>query len=116
MRPALAPQPSAADLLAIVRTLPDVVFRCVKDVARVEREAREARAWGYRGKMLIHPAQVAPVHEAFRPTPAEAEWARKVLAAVESAHVGHGGVVLVDGRMVDVPVIEQARRVAAELE
>lgn len=94
----------------------DMITADVKDAERVGREAREARAWGYRGKMLIHPVQVAPVHEAFRPTPDEAEWARKVLAAVDAAHVGRGGVVLVDGRMVDVPVIEQARRVVAELE
>ncbi len=93
----------------------DMITADVKDVGRVEREAREARAWGYRGKMLIHPAQVAPVHAAFRPSEAEAAWARKVLAAVEAAHVGAGGVVVVDGRMVDVPVIEQARRVVAEL-
>lgn len=94
----------------------DMVTADVKDAERVGREAAEARAWGYRGKMLIHPAQVAPVHAAFRPSEAEATWARKVMAAVESAHVASGGVVLVDGRMVDVPVIAQARRVLAELD
>lgn len=93
----------------------DMITADVKDTARVEREARQARDWGYRGKMLIHPAQVAPVHAAFRPTDAEAAWARKVLAAVDEADVGAGGVVVVDGRMVDVPVIEQARRVLADL-
>lgn len=93
----------------------DMVTADVKDLARVEREAREARAWGYRGKMLVHPAQVAPTHAAFRPSEAEAAWARKVLAAVADAKVGAGGVVLVDGRMVDVPVVEQARRVVADL-
>lgn len=93
----------------------DMITADVTDLARVEREAREARAWGYRGKMLVHPGQVPGVHAAFRPTDAEAAWARKVLAAVDAAHVGDGGVVLVDGRMVDVPVIEQARRVMADL-
>lgn len=93
----------------------DMITADVKDVARVEREARQARAWGYRGKMLVHPGQVPGVHAAFRPTQQEADWARRVLAAVEAAHVDHGGVVLLDGRMVDVPVIEQARRVLADL-
>ncbi|MEK6975511.1 MAG: CoA ester lyase [Candidatus Thermoplasmatota archaeon] len=93
----------------------DMITADVKDLARVEREAREARAWGYRGKMLVHPGQVPGVHAAFRPSEAEVAWARKVLAAVDAAHVGAGGVVLVDGRMVDVPVIEQARRVIADL-
>lgn len=92
----------------------DMITADFKDAARVSREASEARAWGYQGKMLIHPAQVAPVHAAFAPTADEVAWARKVLAAVESAQVGSGGVVVVDGRMVDVPVIEQARRALAD--
>lgn len=92
----------------------DMIVADFKDTGRVTREATEARAWGYRGKMLIHPAQVAAVHTAFAPSEAEVDWARKVLAAVEAAHVGSGGVVVVDGRMVDVPVIEQARRTLAD--
>ena len=101
---------AAAGVLAI-----DMITADVTDLARVEREAREARAWGYRGKMLVHPGQVAGVHAAFAPSEHEVAWARKVLAAVDAAHVAAGGVVLVDGRMVDVPVIEQARRVLADL-
>jgi citrate lyase subunit beta / citryl-CoA lyase len=93
----------------------DMITADIQDLARVGREAREARAWGYRGKMLVHPAQVAPVHAAFRPTDEEASWARRVLAAVDGAHVAAGGVLLLDGKMVDVPVIEQARRIVAEL-
>lgn len=92
----------------------DMITADFKDAARVGREAAEARAWGYRGKMLIHPAQVAPVHAAFAPTTDEVAWAQKVLAAVDAAHVGAGGVVVVEGRMVDVPVIEQARRTVAD--
>lgn len=101
---------AAAGILAI-----DMITADVTDLARAEREAREARAWGYRGKMLVHPGQVPGVHAAFRPTEPEVAWARKVVAAVDAAQVGSGGVVLVDGRMVDVPVIEQARRVLADL-
>lgn len=101
---------AAAGIVAI-----DMITADLQDLARVEREAREARAWGYRGKMLVHPGQVAGVHAAFAPSADEVAWARKVLAAVDAAHVGSGGVVLVDGRMVDVPVIEQARRVVADL-
>jgi citrate lyase subunit beta / citryl-CoA lyase len=92
----------------------DMVTVDFRDAARLEREAREARAWGYRGKMLIHPAQVAPVHAAFAPTAAELEWARKVVAAAEAGNAARGGVVVVDGRMVDVPVVEQARRLLSD--
>jgi citrate lyase subunit beta/citryl-CoA lyase len=83
----------------------------VRDLERCAREAREARDWGFSGKMCIHPTQAAAIHEAFRPGPEELAWATKVLAAVEKAGVGAGGVVEVDGRMVDVPVIRQARRI-----
>jgi citrate lyase subunit beta / citryl-CoA lyase len=92
----------------------DIVTVDFRDTARLQREAREARAWGYRGKMLIHPSQVGPVHAAFAPTAADVAWARKVVAAAEAGHASKGGVVVVDGRMVDVPVIEQARRILAE--
>lgn len=93
----------------------DMITADIQDTARLGREAREAHAFGYRGKMCIHPGQVAAIHAAFRPAKEEVAWARKVLRAVENAQVASGGVVLVDGRMVDVPVIEQARRVLAEL-
>lgn len=87
----------------------DMITADLRDTARVEREARQARAWGYHGKMLIHPAQVAPTHAAFAPSASELAWARKVVAAADAAQAVAGGVVVVEGAMVDVPVIAQAR-------
>ncbi len=84
-----------------------------KDAARVGRDAREARDWGFSGKMCIHPMQVAIVHEAFAPSAEELAWARKVVAAGAAGRVMDGGVVVVDGTMVDVPVLRQAQRVLA---
>lgn len=92
----------------------DMITADVRDLERTAREAREARDWGFAGKMCIHPTQAAAIHEAFRPSPEELAWAKKVVAAVEKAGVGAGGVVEVDGKMVDVPVIRQARRVLAD--
>ena len=92
----------------------DMVTADPKDAARVGREAGEARALGYSGKMCIHPAQVGPVHEAFRPTPDEVAWARRVVDAVAKAGIGAGGVVVVDGKMVDVPFVNQAQRILAD--
>ncbi len=92
----------------------DMITADFRDLERCAREAREARDWGFSGKMCVHPAQAAAIHEAFRPSPDEVAWARKVMAAVEKAGVGAGGVVEVEGRMVDVPVIGQARRVLAD--
>ena len=66
--------------------------------------------FGFSGKLCIHPSQVAVVHDAFMPTAEELAWARKVLAA--DADAG-GAAVQVDGRMVDLPVVLQARRTLA---
>ncbi|WP_433438344.1 HpcH/HpaI aldolase/citrate lyase family protein [Nonomuraea sp. CA-141351] len=71
-------------------------------------DARRARALGFGGKLLIHPAQVAPAAEAFRPTDHEVEWARGVL---DAARETPNGAVGKDGHMLDRPVVERARRI-----
>jgi citrate lyase subunit beta/citryl-CoA lyase len=73
----------------------------------VRREAALARALGFVGKLLIHPGQVSPVHEAFRVDAAELERALQTVAAME----GNEGVGSADGRMVDRPVLLAAQQV-----
>jgi citrate lyase beta subunit len=73
-------------------------------------EARRARDLGFTGKLAIHPAQVAPIREAFSPASAEVERARRIVAAMEAAC---GGVATLDGRMIDAPVAAAARRALA---
>ena len=89
----------------------DTVDTEIRDGAAVERRARDSRRQGFAGKLAIHPAQVAPIHAAFRPSAAEVEWAGRVLAAF-SASPGAGAVSL-DGRMLDRPHIRQAERILA---
>lgn len=71
--------------------------------------AAAARAWsgGFGGKLCIHPAQVEIVNAAFTPSEAQRAWARRVL---EAERRQPGGVFMIDGRMVDAPVLEAARR------
>lgn len=66
--------------------------------------------YGFTGKLCIHPDQIAPVHAAFAPSPADEAWARRVVEAAESSR---GAAVKVDGRMVDRAVILLAERVLA---
>jgi citrate lyase subunit beta/citryl-CoA lyase len=66
-----------------------------------------ALACGYGAKLCIHPKQIDAVHRALRPTEAEIAWARRVAAAVES----RAGVIQLDGKMVDRPVIAKAMRI-----
>lgn len=80
------------------------------DTAQVRRDAERSRRGGFGAKLCIHPAQVAVVNAALGPTPAELDWARRVLEASRGAD---GGVFSLDGRMVDAPVLRLAERTLA---
>ena len=82
------------------------------DADAVTRDARGAAAFGFGGKLLIHPSQVAPAARAFAPDPAELDWARRTIAAVEAKGAG---AVAVDGHMIDKPVEDAARRILARM-
>jgi citrate lyase beta subunit len=92
----------------------DVVHLDVRDDAGLEAEARLARSLGLRGKVCIHPAQVPIVNGVFAPTEAELEWAQRVIDAYEEGRREGRGAVALDGSMVDLPVVERARRVLSE--
>ena len=100
---------AAAAGIAAIDT-PDIEFR---DIAAVERRARAAQRDGFRGKLAIHPAQLAPIHAAFSPSADEIAWARRVVAALAGAS-GQGAVAL-DGRMIDRPHLKQAERILAAI-
>ncbi len=102
---------SAADVDAI-----DTVYTDIEDIEGLRAETEFAIELGYDGKMAIHPAQVAPVNEAFTPDPERVEWAERVLAAKREADAEDRGVFRVDGEMVDAPLVTQAERVLAYAE
>ena len=89
----------------------DGVTTSIDDIALVRRDVERARALGFGGKLCIHPAQVATVNAAFRPTDVEVAWAERVVAADAAAQ---GAAVAVDGRMVDRPVLLKARAILSE--
>ena len=71
-------------------------------------ECLRARAAGFTAKLAIHPDQVGVINDAFQPSPAELEHARRVIAAFEAAP-GSGAVAL-DGSMIDIVHLHAARR------
>lgn len=83
----------------------------VSDPQPVMADAARARALGFGGKLCIHPQQVGPVNEAFSPSAAEIDWARRVVAACEASA---GAAVAVDGKMVDTPVLLRAQALLAQ--
>ncbi|MDM0115819.1 CoA ester lyase [Variovorax sp. J22R133] len=82
----------------------------IGDEARLREDTHRALRFGFGGKLCIHPRQVPVIHQALAPTEQELDWARRVIAA--DAQAG-GAAVQLDGRMVDLPVVLQARRTLA---
>lgn len=80
------------------------------DDARLHDDVARALRFGFGGKLCIHPRQVAAVHAALLPSDQELDWACRVVAADAAAG---GAAVQLDGRMVDLPVVLQARRTLA---
>ncbi|MBS3179427.1 MULTISPECIES: HpcH/HpaI aldolase/citrate lyase family protein [unclassified Pseudoclavibacter] len=78
----------------------------IRDLDAVAAAAEHAVALGFGGMLAIHPAQLAGIGAAFRPTDEQIAWARRVIEAGAAA-------TQIDGAMVDAPVLQRARRMLA---
>ena len=95
-----------ASALAGVSAL-DSPFMDVPAVEELARESRRTRGLGFVGKAAIHPTQVSVIQEAFSPTSEEVAGAQRIVEAYEK---NEGGVLLVDGKLIERPVIAGAQR------
>lgn len=86
----------------------DGVTAAVHDLGLLADDCAHAREMGFAGKLLIHPAQIAPARAAFLPSAVEMDWARRVLQAAPEK-----GAFMLDGAMVDAPVLARARQILA---
>ncbi|NRA30429.1 MAG: CoA ester lyase [Parvularculaceae bacterium] len=100
----------AAAFGAARKPLFDVPYLDVKDPEGLKAATRRAKSLGIHARAAIHPAQLAPIHDALAPTDAEVAHAERVVAAFGAAQ---GGVALLDGKMIELPVIKAARRTLA---
>lgn len=85
----------------------DSVFPDINNPDGLARMAADARDMGFGGMLCIHPGQVPVVHRTLMPSANELDWAQRVMTAGAAGD----GVFVVDGQMVDAPVIGHARRV-----
>ncbi|MEO5695210.1 MAG: CoA ester lyase [Usitatibacter sp.] len=81
-----------------------------KDLDAFRAVVRRSRRIGFSGASVIHPSQIAILNEEFRPSEDEVGSARRVVEAFEKAQTGNAGAIQVDGKMVDIPIVERARR------
>ncbi len=88
----------------------DGVYPAIDDESGLAAAARHARELGFAGMLCIHPAQIPIVHRTYAPSEQEVDWARRVVQAHESTGAA---AFRLDGKMVDAPVIAQARQVLA---
>jgi (3S)-malyl-CoA thioesterase len=92
----------------------DGVYNAFKDEAGLAAECAQGRDFGFDGKTLIHPAQVAIANAAFAPTPEEVDLARRQIEAFDAATARGEGVAVVDGKIVENLHVETARAMLAK--
>jgi citrate lyase subunit beta/citryl-CoA lyase/(S)-citramalyl-CoA lyase len=100
----------AAAFGAAQKVLFDVPYLDVKDPEGLKEATRRAKTLGIHARAAIHPAQIAPIHEALAPSADELAKARRIIEAFDAAGEG---VALLDGKMIELPVIKAARRTVA---
>jgi citrate lyase beta subunit len=91
----------------------DAVFTNLDDLAALRRDAERGRGAGFRGKMAIHPKQVAVINDVFTPSAAEVERAHRIVEAFERAAAAGDGVTRMGDEMVELPMVVRARRTLA---
>jgi citrate lyase subunit beta/citryl-CoA lyase len=89
-------------------TVIDAVYNDFRDMAGFEDELGQAKAMGFDGKMLIHPAQIEPANRVFSPDKAEIIKARSIIAAFSDPSAAGLGVLNLDGEMIERLHLEQA--------
>ncbi|MBN3853368.1 CoA ester lyase [Paraburkholderia sp. Ac-20340] len=88
----------------------DGVTLSTDDPAIIAADTLDARQFGFGGKLCIHPKQVDAVNRGFAPSDAERAWAKRVLAALAD---NPRGAISVDGKLVDKPIVDRAKRIQA---
>ncbi len=91
----------------------DVPFLDLEDMAGLKEEAERCATLGFTGKGAIHPKQIATLNEAFSPSEAQIDYARRVIQAFEE---GDSGLVLVDNKLIEKPVLRSMYRILAVAE
>jgi citrate lyase subunit beta-like protein len=97
---------AANDLQAI-----DIVFIDFKDPDGLRAEAEQGAGFGFSGKQIIHPNQVPVVQEAFTPSDAAIEYAKRIVESFESSQREGKGAYALDGKMIDMPLLKNAQKV-----
>ena len=94
-------------------TAVDSVCLALNDDAAFRADAQLGRSLGFDGKLCIHPAQVAIANQVHSPTPEQIAYAERVVAGWREANAAGRGVLSVDNKMIDAPLVAAQRRLLA---
>lgn len=87
----------------------DTPFTDVNDDEGLKKDVALSRQLGFKGKLSINPRHIEAIHEGFTPTAREINWARRVLEIIKEAEEQGAGVVALDGKMIDKPIVDRAK-------
>lgn len=85
----------------------------LKDIDGLIADAKKAKAYGFQGKIVIHPNQIQPCHNVFTPTEEEIVYAKKVIEAFEEAEREGKAAIQLEGKFIDYAIVEKSRRIYA---
>jgi citrate lyase subunit beta/citryl-CoA lyase len=88
----------------------DTVWTDLRDPDGFKQSVEHVRGLGFQGKMCIHPDQIAVANEAFAPTAAQVEEARRFVAAFEDAEARGLASIQLEGKFIDYPIVNAARK------
>lgn len=94
----------------------DAVYSDVNDEEGFLKEVEFIKGLGYNGKSLINPRQILPLHNAYAPTQQEVDYSKQVIEAAEDGERRGLGVISLNGKMIDNPIINNARRIISRYE
>ena len=89
----------------------DTVYSNVDNMEGFINEVKLIKQLGFDGKSVINPRQIDPVHDLYAPSDNEIDEARQVIFAIIEAEKNGSGVISLNGKMVDKPIVERAQRV-----
>jgi citrate lyase subunit beta/citryl-CoA lyase len=87
----------------------------LEDAVGLEASARGALAYGFQGKMCIHPNQIAVVNRVFTPSDDEIAFAERVVAAFAKAEAEGVASIQLDGKFIDYPIVYRAQRLLEKI-
>jgi citrate lyase subunit beta/citryl-CoA lyase len=99
---------AAANIQAVDGVWPDL-----SDADGLKRHALQSRRLGFSGMSLIHPGQIETINQIFGPTAEEVAYCQKVIEAFDAAIARGDGSIAFGGQLIDLPIVERAKRTVA---